>query len=69
MTDVPAPSVRAILDRLHGPSDDPVARVRRMVEPEVPPERRGLGWDRHWREREAYVDLTANWWAKDDDTA
>lgn len=40
---------------------NPVRRARLMVEAEVPPERRGPGWDRHWRELEAYVDDISEW--------
>lgn len=40
---------------------NPVRRARLMVEAEVPPERRGPGWDRHWRELEAYVEDISEW--------
>ena len=36
-------------------------RARLMVEQEVPPARRGPGWDRHWRELEAYLDEGVTW--------
>ncbi|HEX7743175.1 MAG TPA: hypothetical protein VF442_12215 [Sphingobium sp.] len=52
---------RHILDRLRATADNPVARARRMVESQVPEERRGPGWDRHWRELEAYVELPGRW--------
>lgn len=53
--------IRAILDRLRAPADNVVARARRMVEAHVPEERRGPGWDRHWRELEAYLELPGRW--------
>ncbi|WP_225205413.1 hypothetical protein [Novosphingobium huizhouense] len=40
---------------------NPVTRARAMVEAEVPPERRGPGWDRHWRELEAYAAAQTAW--------
>ncbi|MFC3444426.1 hypothetical protein ACFOKF_25085 [Sphingobium rhizovicinum] len=57
--------IRQILDRLCTPQDNIVTRARRMVEAHVPPARRGPGWDRHWRELEAYLDLPGHWSAKD----
>ncbi|HKY81331.1 MAG TPA: hypothetical protein VJM09_07640 [Sphingobium sp.] len=53
--------IRHILDRLRAPADNPIARARRMVEACVPEERRGPGWDRHWRELEAYLELPGRW--------
>jgi hypothetical protein len=53
--------LRSILENLRGSSENPVARARKMVELEVPPERRGPGWDRHWRELEAYVEASGAW--------
>ena len=53
--------IRHILDRLRTPLDNPVARARRMVEANVPADRRGPGWDRHWRELEAYLELPGRW--------
>ncbi|BEU99158.1 hypothetical protein [Novosphingobium olei] len=52
--------------RVSDPSEDdvpanPVTRARAMVEAEVPPERRGPGWDRHWRELEAYAAAGTEW--------
>ncbi|WP_371432190.1 hypothetical protein [Novosphingobium sp.] len=44
------------------PAGNPVRRARAMVEAEVPPARRGPGWDRHWRELEAYVEAQAGVW-------
>jgi hypothetical protein len=67
MSEGPPPSVRGILARLHPADDNVVARARRMVEREVPPERRGPGWDRHWRELEAYLDRPGCWSAKGSD--
>ena len=63
------PPIRRILNRLHPPEDNIITRARRMVEREVPPERRGPGWDRHWRELEAYLDLPGRWSARSDDDA
>ncbi|MCW1383860.1 hypothetical protein OLX02_13630 [Novosphingobium sp. KCTC 2891] len=40
---------------------NPVTRARLMVEAEVPLERRGPGWDRHWRELEAYAAAGTDW--------
>ncbi|WP_022684605.1 hypothetical protein [Sphingobium bisphenolivorans] len=54
-------SIRAILDRLRAPQDNIVARARRIVEAHVPEDRRGPGWDRHWRELEAYVEWPGRW--------
>lgn len=34
---------------------NPVTLARSQVEAVIPPERRGPGWDRHWRELEAYA--------------
>jgi hypothetical protein len=50
-----------IVQRLHMAPANPVTRARIRVEQEVPPERRGPGWERHWRELEAYVDSLAGW--------
>ena len=58
--------IRQILDRLRAPADNVVARARRMVEAHVPGERRGPGWDRHWRELEAYLELPGQWTGKED---
>lgn len=65
MANETAPSIRSILDRLRATEDNPVARARRMVEQHVPLERRGPGWDRHWRELEAYLDLPGHWSSRD----
>lgn len=40
---------------------NPVTRARQRVEQEVPAARRGPGWERHWRELEAYVESLAEW--------
>ena len=53
--------IRHILDRLRTPPDNPVTRARHMVEAYVPEHRRGPGWDRHWRELEAYIELPGHW--------
>lgn len=37
-------------------AQNPVTIARRQVEALIPPEKRGPGWDRHWRELEAYAD-------------
>ena len=61
--------IRRILDRLRAAPDNVVARARRVVEARVPPERRGPGWDRHWRELEAYLDLPGQWSPREGDDA
>lgn len=38
-----------------------MTRARRVVELQVPPRRRGPGWDRHWRELEAYLETPGDW--------
>lgn len=53
--------VSDIIQRLHTPPANPVTRARLRVEQEVPLARRGPGWDRHWRELEAYVDSLVEW--------
>ncbi|CAN5215378.1 hypothetical protein BH10PSE12_BH10PSE12_26870 [soil metagenome] len=53
--------VRDIVERLQAPSSNPVTRARIRVEQEVPPSRRGPGWDRHWRELEAYLEIPGEW--------
>ena len=53
--------IRDILDRPRAPGGKVVARPRRMVEAHVPEERRGPGWDRHWRELEAYLQYPGRW--------
>ena len=53
--------LRSILEGLQGPCENPVTRARKMVELEVPLERRGPGWDRHWRELEAYLEIPGEW--------
>ncbi|MBA3054240.1 MAG: hypothetical protein FP826_04755 [Sphingomonadales bacterium] len=40
---------------------NPVTRARLAVEAEVPLAQRGPGWDRHWRELEAYVESRLEW--------
>lgn len=35
---------------------NPVTVARLQVEAVIPPEKRGPGWDRHWRELEAYAE-------------
>lgn len=40
----------------HEPAQNPVTVARLQVEAIIPPEKRGPGWDRHWRELEAYAD-------------
>lgn len=53
--------LRSILEGLQVPHENPVVRARRIVEQEVPQARRGPGWDRHWRELEAYLESTGSW--------
>lgn len=52
---------RVILERLRALPGNPVSRARRIVEMQVPPSQRGPGWDRHWRELEAYLETPMNW--------
>lgn len=61
---VDPPGVREVSDivlRLNAQSTNPVTRARIRVEQEIPPARRGPGWDRHWRELEAYGESPAEW--------
>ncbi|MGH6781232.1 MAG: hypothetical protein ACREB5_03880 [Sphingomonadaceae bacterium] len=62
-TDDPAPAleVRDIVHRLRADGGNPVTRARAWVEQAVPKERRGPGWDRHWRELEAYAEPRGAW--------
>jgi hypothetical protein len=53
--------VRDIVVRMEQRPSNPVRRARLIVEQEVPPNRRGPGWDRHWRELEAYLDEGIAW--------
>jgi len=53
--------VRDIVVRIGQRPSYPVARARLMVEQEVPISRRGPGWDRHWRELEAYLEDGCEW--------
>lgn len=57
----PVSAVREIVSRLQSGPTNPVARARLRVEQEVPVAQRGPGWDRHWRELEAYVELRGAW--------
>ncbi|MDX3885046.1 MULTISPECIES: hypothetical protein [Edaphosphingomonas] len=57
----PIAGVGDIVDRLRHPIANPVTRARLRVEQEVPVARRGPGWDRHWRELEAYAEPTGEW--------
>lgn len=59
-TDLPQ-YLRDIVARMEQRPSNPVRRARLMVEQEVPPARRGPGWDRHWRELEAYLDEGVQW--------
>ncbi|WP_226018036.1 hypothetical protein [Novosphingobium sp. FKTRR1] len=43
------------------PPANPVTRARIEVEAQIPPERRGPGWDRHWRELEHYAAEAMDW--------
>ncbi|MET0364179.1 MAG: hypothetical protein ABW169_05955 [Sphingobium sp.] len=60
--------LRSIRARLENPVENPVTRARRMVERQVPLGKRGPGWDRHWRELEAYLDSPGDWSTGQDDT-
>ncbi|WP_420143062.1 hypothetical protein [Sphingobium sp.] len=53
--------IRDIVTRMEQRPANPVRRARILVEQEVPPARRGPGWDRHWRELEAYLDDGIDW--------
>jgi hypothetical protein len=57
----PPLEVRDIVERIEQRPANPVTRARLMVEQEVPPARRGPGWDRHWRELEAYLEDGCVW--------
>ncbi len=65
LRDGPLREVSDIVMRLHGLPSNPVSRARMRVEQEVPLARRGPGWDRHWRELEAYVDSLVEWQGND----
>lgn len=54
-------AIRDIAQRLNASPRNPVSRARLWVESEIPESRRGPGWDRHWRELEAYADAAAIW--------
>ncbi|MDF0544359.1 hypothetical protein PX699_18570 [Sphingobium sp. H39-3-25] len=62
----PALTLRTIVERIQQPVTNPVTRARLRVEAEVPPSKRGPGWDRHWRELEAYLEEMAEWPCKED---
>ena len=47
--------------------ENPVTRARLQVEAQVPPSRRGPGWDRHWRELEAYAATDVEWTVQGDE--
>lgn len=53
--------VRHIITRIEQRPANPVTRARIMVEREVPEAQRGPGWDRHWRELEAYLESPGIW--------
>jgi hypothetical protein len=53
--------LRSVLEGLKDIAENPVTRARLMVELEVPLSRRGPGWDRHWRELEAYAATAGHW--------
>jgi len=40
---------------------NPVTIARLQVEAVIPPEKRGPGWDRHWRELEHYAEAAMDW--------
>lgn len=58
--------VRDIVTRIEQRPSNPVTRARLIVEQEVPVTRRGPGWDRHWRELEAYLEDGGQWRAGED---
>ncbi|HEX7874641.1 MAG TPA: hypothetical protein VF475_17150 [Sphingobium sp.] len=68
MSDGSEDYLRSLRARLEKPIENPVTRARRMVERQVPVGRRGPGWDRHWRELEAYLDSPGDWSAGPDIT-
>lgn len=59
--DLPVREVGEIVLRLQTQPTNPVTRARIRVEQEVPVARRGPGWDRHWRELEAYLESPTEW--------
>lgn len=61
MTKEPPQQVCDIIERIEPRPTNPITRARLMVEQEVPVSRRGPGWDRHWRELEAYLDDGCQW--------
>lgn len=61
MSDSEQAALRHILEAMQSPPDNPVTRARILVERQVPPNRRGPGWDRHWRELEAYAEAPGTW--------
>jgi len=61
MDDMNDRGLRTILERLQTPPENPVSRARKLVELQVPLARRGPGWDRHWRELEAYLETPGCW--------
>ena len=60
-----ARAIREIAERLTAPGGNPVARARAWVEKVIPEAQRGPGWDRHWRELEAYAESAAIWAPED----
>jgi hypothetical protein len=60
-TDQSDAGLRIIVERISSVDENPVTRARRIVELQVPPSRRGPGWDRHWRKLEAYLETPGNW--------
>ncbi len=40
---------------------NPVTLARLQVEAIIPLEKRGPGWDRHWRELEHYAEAAMDW--------
>lgn len=61
MADITDTGLRTILESLQTSFENPVTRARHMVELQVPLSRRGPGWDRHWRELEAYAETPGGW--------
>jgi hypothetical protein len=66
MNDISDAPLRLILERLEASIENPVTRARRLVELQVPVSRRGPGWDRHWRELEAYAEAPVTWSASEE---
>ncbi|WP_380874485.1 hypothetical protein [Sphingomonas sp. DBB INV C78] len=62
----PVSELADILRRLRQGDVNPVSRARAWVEAVVPSQERGPGWDRHWRELEAYAAGRGVWSSRRD---